>query len=58
MVTPGHLFLQQPTHPSFPNLNVLNGIMNACYNDNDSPLLPNPIPGKHLYNSYIHWFDI
>lgn len=46
MVTPGHLFLQQPTHPSFPSLNVLSGYINMCYSETDSPLLPNPIPGK------------
>ncbi|RZC35495.1 KH domain-containing protein C56G2.1 [Asbolus verrucosus] len=44
MVAPNHLFLQQPTHPSFPNLNMLNSYMNACYSEADSPLLPTPIP--------------
>lgn len=46
MVAPNHLFLQQPTHPTFPNLNILSGFMNACYADANSPMLPNPMPGK------------
>lgn len=46
----GHLFLQQPTHPTFPSLNVLTHYMLACYNDvscqSQPPLLPLPIhPG-------------
>lgn len=44
MVTPDHLFMQQPTHPSFPSLNMLSNCMNNCYNAADSPLLPSPIP--------------
>nr|CAI5817853.1 unnamed protein product [Callosobruchus analis] len=43
LVAPNHLFLQQPTHPSFPSLNVLASCMNGCYNDCQSPMLPNPI---------------
>ncbi|KAL1494724.1 hypothetical protein ABEB36_010275 [Hypothenemus hampei] len=44
MVTPNHLFMQQPTHPSFPNLATLNHFMNICYNGTESPFLPTPIP--------------
>lgn len=46
MVTPRHLFLQQPTHPTFPSLNVLSAYMNACYSEESiesPPLLPTPI---------------
>lgn len=46
MVTPRHLFLQQPTHPTFPSLNVLSAYMNACYSPESleaPPLLPMPI---------------
>lgn len=46
MVAPNHLFLQQPTHPTFPNLNLLSSCMNMCYSDMNSPMLPNPMPGK------------
>lgn len=52
MVTPNHLFLQQPTHPTFPNLNVLSGYMNVCYADANSPLLPNPIPENPVCAAY------
>ncbi|XP_044271689.1 KH domain-containing protein akap-1 [Tribolium madens] len=44
VVAPNHLFLQQPAHPSFPNLNILTGYMNVCYSEADSPLLPTPVP--------------
>lgn len=45
MVTPRHLFLQQPTHPTFPSLNVLSAYMNACYSQENleqPPPLPQP----------------
>lgn len=46
LVTPGHFFLQQPTHPTFPALNRLNACMNLCYSETNVPLLPTPInPG-------------
>jgi A-kinase anchor protein 1 len=44
IMAPNHLFLQQPTHPTFPNLNILSSFMNTCYSETDSPLLPTPIP--------------
>lgn len=48
--SPAHLFLQQPTHPTFPNLNMLVEYMMYCYGDancqTQPPLLPTPItPG-------------
>ncbi|KAI4460876.1 tudor domain containing protein [Holotrichia oblita] len=43
MVAPNHFFVQQPTHPTFLNLNILSNCMNHCYNSADSPLLPKPI---------------
>ncbi|XP_060528608.1 KH domain-containing protein akap-1 [Cylas formicarius] len=52
MVTPNHLFMQQPTHPSYPNLNVLASYMNGCYTENDSPLLPTPIPENTICAAY------
>lgn len=53
IVTPCHLFLQQPTHPTFPNLNILADHINMCYSDAESPLLPRPIPGNHILYIYI-----
>ncbi|CAG9817096.1 unnamed protein product [Phaedon cochleariae] len=52
IVTPNHLFLQQPTHPSFPNLNVLGNYMNACYSEAESPFLPSPIPENTVCAAY------
>lgn len=46
MFSPRHLFLQQPTHPTFPSLNVLSAYMNACYSQENleqPPHLPQPI---------------
>ncbi|XP_019873803.2 KH domain-containing protein akap-1 isoform X2 [Aethina tumida] len=44
MVAPDHLFLQQPMHPTFPNLNLLVSFMNQVYAEEGLPTLPNPIP--------------
>ncbi|KAK4875242.1 hypothetical protein RN001_011664 [Aquatica leii] len=52
MVAPNHLFLQQPTHPSFPNLNMLSSCMNLCYADANSPMLPDPLPENPVCAAY------
>ncbi|CAH1957628.1 unnamed protein product [Acanthoscelides obtectus] len=52
LVAPNHLFMQQPTHPSFPSLNVLTNCMNGCYNDCQSPMLPNPIAPNTVCAAY------
>ncbi|ELU07765.1 hypothetical protein CAPTEDRAFT_103276 [Capitella teleta] len=58
VVSPNHLFVQQPTHPSFPNLECMNQCMNVCYNQDDSvPPLPRPIEvgiicAAPMYNSW------
>jgi len=40
-----HIFVQQPTHPTFSSLERLNHIMNSCYGmpGNEVPELPHPI---------------
>ncbi|XP_055710095.1 KH domain-containing protein akap-1 isoform X2 [Phlebotomus papatasi] len=38
----GHIFVQQPLHPSYPSLNDLNQIMYQNYASNQSPHLDNP----------------
>ncbi|XP_059618520.1 KH domain-containing protein akap-1 [Phlebotomus argentipes] len=38
----GHIFVQQPLHPSYPSLNNLNQIMYQNYATNQSPQLDNP----------------
>ncbi|KAJ8950430.1 hypothetical protein NQ318_003706 [Aromia moschata] len=52
LVAPNHLFLQQPTHPAFPSLNLLSNCMNMCYTEVDSPLLPSPIPDNTICAAY------
>lgn len=44
VVSAGHVFMQQPGHPSFSALNRLNNCMNQCYcQSNAVPSLPEPI---------------
>ncbi|KAJ8967755.1 hypothetical protein NQ314_002636 [Rhamnusium bicolor] len=52
IVAPNHLFLQQPTHPSFPSLNLLCNYMNMCYTESVSPMLPTPIPENTVCAAY------
>lgn len=40
IVNGGHVFLQQPLHPSFPSLNTMQQCLNQIYNLNDAPKLP------------------
>lgn len=46
VVTPNHVFLQQPTHPTFPSLERQNYHMRLCYGVENVPHLPRPIDGK------------
>lgn len=39
IVSPSHLFLQQPSHPTFPALDRLNACMYRCYNELATPEL-------------------
>ncbi|XP_031627994.1 A-kinase anchor protein 1, mitochondrial [Contarinia nasturtii] len=41
VINGGHLFLQQPLHPSYMSLNVLQNCMNQSYSSFESPVLPN-----------------
>ncbi|KAK6184235.1 hypothetical protein SNE40_006745 [Patella caerulea] len=44
IVDAGHVFVQQPTHPSFPSLERLDQFMSVCYSQNKMvPPLPRPI---------------
>ncbi|CAG9864954.1 unnamed protein product [Phyllotreta striolata] len=58
IVAPNHLFLQQPTHPSYPSLNILTNCMNLCYSQTESPLLPTPITENTICAAYsVHaWY--
>jgi A-kinase anchor protein 1 len=40
IISGGHIFLQQPLHPSFPSLNMLQQYMNQTYSMTEAPLLP------------------
>lgn len=44
IVEAGRIFVQQPTHPSFPSLERLNSCMNQCYiQEGNVPDIPRPI---------------
>ncbi|KAF5269684.1 hypothetical protein FQA39_LY08607 [Lamprigera yunnana] len=61
MVAPNHLFLQQPTHPSFPNLDMLACLMNSCYSDiNSPPMLPHRLPDSTVCAAYCldAWYRV
>nr|KAG5698389.1 hypothetical protein BaRGS_006584 [Batillaria attramentaria] len=45
IVNAGHIFVQQPTHPSFPSLESLMIVMNTVYSDENVPSLPRPVEG-------------
>ena len=58
IVDTGHLFVQQPTHPSFPSLERLNQFMNSCYlQDGIVPQLPRPIEGTYVHSASVHFLE-
>uniref|UniRef100_U5EQ12 Putative a-kinase anchor protein 1 n=1 Tax=Corethrella appendiculata TaxID=1370023 RepID=U5EQ12_9DIPT len=40
IINGGHIFVQQPLHPSFPSLNILQNCMNLSYSNIETPVLP------------------
>lgn len=62
IVDAGHIFIQQPTHPSFPSLERLNQFMIACYmQDGLVPQLPRPLEGgtlKFIYTLTAEQFGL
>lgn len=59
IVDAGHIFMQQPTHPSFPSLERLNQFMNSCYTqDGIVPQLPRPLEGKSAIFKFYDCFNL
>ena len=57
VVTPNHVFLQQPTHPTFPSLERQNYHMRMCYSVENVPHLPRPIDGtvfEYLFSYFLN----
>ena len=49
VVDANHVFVQQPTHPTYSSLERLNYCMNVCYTqDTIVPQLPRPIDRKFV----------
>ena len=49
-VDAGHVFVQQPTHPTFPSLTLLDQYMIRLYSQsNGIPELPQPCESTFLY---------
>lgn len=44
-INAGHFFLQQPTHPTYPQLNQLDYLMKLHYSEGSAPPLPDIYPG-------------
>ncbi|XP_074603983.1 KH domain-containing protein akap-1-like [Brevipalpus obovatus] len=45
VVNAGHIFLRQPTHPTYPSLSRLDQFMTATYAPTETPAVINPDPG-------------
>lgn len=56
LVSGGHFFLQQPTHPTYPSLSTLDQCMIGCYAQGDTPPLPHPVEGENLESRHIFHF--
>ena len=54
----GHVFIQQPTHPTFPALERLDTCMYHTYTQLSAPEMPKPIPTNSLcvVNSSEGWY--
>ncbi len=46
LVNADHLFLQQPMHPTYQSLTLLNLSMNQVYNSPEAPVVLKPQKGK------------
>jgi hypothetical protein len=55
VVNAGHVFVQQPAHPTFPALERLGQFMFTCYSDLSAPTLPRPVEGKSRWGG---WGDV
>lgn len=59
VINGGHLFLQQPLHPSYMSLNVLQNCMNQSYSSFESPVLPNFSVGTVCVGQIDgHWYRL
>ncbi|KAK6637905.1 hypothetical protein RUM44_008327 [Polyplax serrata] len=58
LVTAGHFFLQQPTHPTYLSLSRLNSCMNYCYSEPDQPTIPEGVGSGILCAAPVHngWY--
>lgn len=59
LVTAGHFFLQQPTHPTYPSLSRLDQCMLTCYGQGlDTPPLPHPVEAGIICAAHVcgGWF--
>lgn len=57
LVTAGHFFLQQPTHPTYLSLSRLNSCMNYCYSEPDQPTIPEGVGCECLWCNFFEWSE-
>lgn len=55
IIKPNHLFIQLPTHPTFPSLRILDEKMTQLYETNESPPVPDQLNSKFDYQSYQYY---
>lgn len=51
IVSAGHVFVQQHTHPTYHALRSLDQQMFLCYSQPGTPTLPSPAEGKDMWDS-------
>lgn len=54
IVSAGHLFVQQHTHPTYHALRSLDQQMFLCYSQPETPTLPSPAEGKRPPRRDVH----
>lgn len=58
IVSAGHIFVQQHTHPTYHALRSLDQQMFLCYSQPGTPALPSPVEGKHSLSFLFFLFFI
>lgn len=54
LVSAGHFFLQQPTHPTYLSLSRLNSCMALCYSEPNQPTIPEGVGGEFRHFSFLY----
>lgn len=59
VISGGHLFLQQPLHPSHPSLSVLQNCLNQSYSNGEAPRIPDTADDAICVGKYQNsWYRV